>query len=196
MGRLGIEAATTVVIYDDAASMFAARLWWCLRYYGHEKVSILDGGWHKWTAESRPVDNAIPQYERKTFLPKINSALKAAAEDILTTAAQLVDLRSPQEFAGQASRARYAGHIPAAINLPRKTMLADDMRLKSVDELRDVFAKAGISLDADDTIIYCNSGVSACYGLLALEAVGARQPRIYDGSWKEWGNDASKPIAT
>ena len=195
MSQLGIDGAVTVVCYDDAAGMFAARLRWALRYYGHEQVSILDGGWHKWTAEGRPVDKNIPQYDRKIFRPKINPKLKAAAEDILTAAPQLIDVRSPQEFAGQASRAKYAGHIPSAINLPRKTMVAADMTLKPADELRDGFAKAGIDLAAADTILYCNSGVSASFGLLALEVAGARHLRVYDGSWKEWGNDPAKPIA-
>ena len=199
MGRLGIDGGATVVIYDDAAGMFAARLWWCLRYYGHKRVYILDGGWHKWTAERRPTDTDIPQYERKTFLPNVNPGLKASAEDILkaigTPALQLIDVRSPQEFAGEASRAKYAGHIPSAVNLPRKTMVAADMTLKPVADLKKGFAKAGIDLDAADTVLYCNSGVSACFGLLALEAAGAGPVRIYDGSWKEWGNDAAKPIA-
>ena len=195
MSQLGIDSAVTVVCYDDAAGMFAARLRWALRYYGHERVSILDGGWHKWTAEKRPVDKNIPRYERKVFQPKINPKLKANAEDILTASPQLIDVRSPQEFAGQASRAQYAGHIPSAINLPRKTMVAADMTLKPADELRDGFAKAGIDLTAADTILYCNSGVSASFGLLALEIAGARHLRVYDGSWKEWGNDPAKPIA-
>lgn len=200
MGRLGIDSATTVVVYDDAASMFAARLWWSLRYYGHGPIYILDGGWHKWVAEGRPVDRDIPQCEQKTFLPRINPKLKASAEDILesieTGALQLIDVRSPQEFAGEAARAQYAGHIPTAINLPRKAMVADDMTLKPVDDLKNCFSNAGIDLDANDTVLYCNSGVSACFGLLALEAAGARHLRIYDGSWKEWGNDAAKPIET
>ena len=198
MGRLGIDGATTVVIYDDAASMFAARLWWSLRYYGHERVCILDGGWHKWTAEGRPADKGIPRYGRKIFRARIKPALKASAEDILTAietgALQLIDVRSPQEFAGEASRAKYRGHIPAAVNLPRKTLAADDMTLKPVDDLQNCFSNAGIDLDAADTVLYCNSGVSACFGLLALEVAGARHLRIYDGSWKEWGNDATKPI--
>ncbi len=200
MGRLGIDSATTVVAYDDAASMFAARLWWSLRYYGHAPVYILDGGWHKWIAEGRLTDRYIPQYEQKAFLPRINPKLKASAEDILesieTEALQLIDVRSPPEFAGEASRAQYAGHIPTAINLPRKAMVADDMTLKPVDDLKNGFSNAGIDLDANDTVLYCNSGVSACFGLLALEAAGARHLRIYDGSWKEWGNDAAKPIET
>jgi thiosulfate/3-mercaptopyruvate sulfurtransferase len=198
MGELGIDADTVVVIYDDAASMFAARLWWALQYYGHEQVVILDGGWKKWAAEGLPINALMPQIEKKTFAPQINQSLKATADDILAKLEsdnmQLVDVRSPKEFAGQASRAELMGHIPSAINLPRKTMIADNATLLSKDDLIAHFSNLGISLDTPDTVIYCNSGVSASYGMLAMQVAGATNIRVYDGSWKEWGNDASKPI--
>ena len=126
--------------------------------------------------------------------------LKATATDILagikSGAMQVIDVRSPAEYAGAASRAAVGGHIPSAISLPRKTMVADDMTLKSPEALRACFAAKGIALDADETVIYCNSGVSASYGMLALEVAGARNLRLYDGSWKEWGNDPAKPMET
>ncbi len=199
MSDLGISEDSTVVIYDNAASMFACRLRWALRYYGHENVFVLDGGWDKWCAEARPVSAEIPQIDKASFVPRINAALKATQADILsgikTAALQLVDVRSPAEFAGEASRAQYGGHIPSAVSLPRKTMLADDMTLKSPEALRECFAENGVALDAAETVIYCNSGVSASYGMLALEVAGARNLRLYDGSWKEWGNDPETPKA-
>ena len=199
MGRLGVDAETRVVIYDNAASMFAARLLWGLRYYGHERVAVLDGGWDKWLAEGGPTEARQPQVERRTFVPKVNRRLKADADEILAAldggGVQLIDVRSPGEFAGDASRAKYGGHIPSAVNLPRKTMVAADMTVKGAADLREHFAGLGIRLDAPETVIYCNSGVSACFGLLALEVAGGANLRIYDGSWKEWGNDAGKPIA-
>lgn len=198
MGELGIDSDTIVVVYDDAASMFAARFWWALRYYGHEQVVVLDGGWKKWIAERLPTDASMPQIETKTFIPQANQSLKAVADDIVVTLEsgelQLVDVRSPKEFAGEASRAKLMGHIPSAINLPRKTMVADDATLLSKDDLIVHFSDLGISLDAPDTVIYCNSGVSASYGMLAMQVAGATNVRVYDGSWKEWGNDATKPI--
>jgi len=200
MGDLGISDDTTVVIYDNAASMFACRLRWALRYYGHSRVFVLDGGWDKWRAEGRPVSAAIPQFERGGFEPRENAGLKATATEILagikSGAMQLIDVRSPAEYAGQASRAAVGGHIPSAISLPRKTMVADDMTLKTPEALRECFAANGIALDADETVIYCNSGVSASFGMLALEVAGARNLRLYDGSWKEWGNDPATPKET
>ncbi len=200
MGGLGIDEDKRVVIYDNAASMFACRLRWALRYYGHEDVAILDGGWQKWRAERRPVSAELPQFARTVFVPRVNAELKATSEDIMTGldlgACQLIDVRSPAEYAGETSRARHGGHIPSAINLPRGALVAEDMTLKPAAELRQILTERGVALDADDSVLYCNSGVSATYGMLAMEMAGARNLRIYDGSWKEWGNDAASPKAT
>lgn len=197
MSRLGISNGDLVVVYDDAASMFAARVRWCLLYYGHEHVRILDGGWQKWTAEGRRTEEAPPAVRPGTFAAARNPRLKASAEDILSGieagTIQLLDTRSPAEFAGEASRAQFGGHIPSAINLPRKAMVADDLTMKPAADLLAQFSELGISLHAEDTVIYCNSGVSASYALAALELAGATNLRVYDGSWKEWGNDPSTP---
>jgi thiosulfate/3-mercaptopyruvate sulfurtransferase len=190
MGQLGIDASTVVVAYDDKDSMFASRLWWALRYYGHDAVHILDGGWNKWVAENRATDDLIPQVAPTVFELKMNSDIRAESVDI-TDDVQLVDVRSVAEYTGQASRAERMGHIPNAINLPRKAMAGDVV--PSVDDLRALFESKGVSLDAS-TIIYCNSGISASYGLLAMQLAGAKDVRVYDGSWKEWGNDKTKPI--
>ena len=199
MGELGIGNNTRVVIYDNAASMLACRLRWCLRYYGHEEVFILDGGWDKWREEKRPISVEIPKPEKAIFVARVNVELKATEADILAGldagAIQLIDVRSPAEYAGTASRAQYSGHIPNAISLPRKKMVADDLTVLPPDALRECFAENGVALDAGDTVIYCNSGVSASFGMLALEVAGARKVRLYDGSWKEWGNNPATPKA-
>ncbi|MCY3780464.1 MAG: sulfurtransferase [Chloroflexi bacterium] len=199
MEGLGISNDSCVVVSDDAASMFACRLRWALRYYGHEKVYVLDGGWSKWLAEGRPVSSEIPHFEPRRFVPKVNLSLKATTQDILrgleAESLQLVDVRSPAEYAGVASRARHGGRIPTAVNLPRKTMVADDMTLKPAAELRLLLHEKGIDFNSPDTVLYCNSGVSATVGMLAMEVAGAENLRIYDGSWKEWGNEDSTPKA-
>ena len=200
MESLGVSNDSIVVISDDAASMFACRLRWALRYYGHEAVYVLDGGWTKWLAEGRPVAADTPAFKRGRFVADVNPSLKATASDVLrgldAGATQLVDVRSPAEYKGETSRARHGGHIPSAINLPRKTIVAGDMTLKPADELAVILQEAGIEIDAPDTVLYCNSGVSATYGMLAMEVAGASNLRIYDGSWKEWGNDDKTPKAT
>ncbi len=201
MRALGINGDMRVVIADDAGGMFATRMRWAIQYYGHDDVRILDGGWVKWRAEGRPVSGDIPQVLRGDFAARPRPELCATAEDILRSmdqgGLQLIDTRSPAEFSGAASRAKHGGHIPGAISLPRSSLVtAGDGTLKPASELRQIFTEQGISLDAPATVLYCNSGVSATYGKLAMEVAGATNLRIYDGSWKEWGNDETSPKAT
>jgi thiosulfate/3-mercaptopyruvate sulfurtransferase len=199
MGRLGINERTFVVAYDDANGMFAARLWWALQYYGHELVAVLDGGWQKWLAENRPTTAESPRIPVTTFTPKINARLRWTADDVqqsLGSRTHLVDVRTPQEFKGESSRAKRSGHIPGAINLPRNDLVTGDGTLKPTGVLHDLFAARDIKLDAPDApvVMYCNSGVSASYGLLALRQAGFQGGAVYDGSWKDWANDDSRPI--
>lgn len=199
MGLLGIGDETLVVAYDDASGMFAARLWWALNYYGHTQVVVLDGGWEKWTAENRPVTVEIPDVPPAVFTPRPDARLRRTIDQVqaaLDGETVLVDVRSPGEFAGEASRAKRGGHIPGAVNLPRGTLLNGDGLLHAPDVLREKFAAAGITLETPEVVVYCNGGVSASYGMLALRAAGFENVAVYDGSWKEWGNDDSRPIAT
>lgn len=198
MSRMGIGADTLVVAYDDADSMFAARLWWSLNYYGHTKVVVLDGGWNKWAAEGRPTTADVPQIESATFTPQPNPTIYRSADQVLAllgTETRLMDVRTPAEYNGQASRAQRKGHIPGAVNRPRSSMINPDGTMRSPEQLRVQFAEAGITPETGEVIVYCNGGVSASYGLLALRAAGLNNGAVYDGSWKDWGNDPDKPIA-
>lgn len=194
MSKLGIANDTTVVVYDDANGMFAARFWWTLTYYGHDGVFVLDGGWQKWLKGDYPTTLDIPEITSSNFLPKINSSLIATRVQIEESSPQLLDVRSPSEFAGETSRAQRKGHIPNAVNISRKSLVTTEGILKSSEELQELFSEQGITSDSSDVIVYCNSGVSASYGLLALRAAGIGNSRIYDGSWKEWGNDPNTAI--
>jgi len=198
MERHGIGDDTFVVAYDDAGGMFAARLWWSLNYYGHSAVAVLDGGWNKWIAENRPTSAELPEIAPSKFTPKRNTTIFRSAADVLNrleSEQQLIDVRSPEEFAGKASRAKRGGHIPGAVNLPRALLLAPNGTMLNRDALRRRFASAGISENSSDVVFYCNGGVSASFGLLALRAAGLDGGSVYDGSWKDWGNDESKPIS-
>ncbi|MFN8447891.1 MAG: sulfurtransferase [Anaerolineae bacterium] len=197
MRRIGVSEDTFVVAYDDASGMFAARLWWSLHYYGHPRVAVLDGGWNKWIAEGRPMTAEIPQFEPSAFEARANPGIFRSGTQVqahLNAAQQLVDVRSPEEFAGKASRARRGGHIPGAINLPRPLLIRADGTMLSPEALRRRFASAGIGENSTDVVFYCNAGVSASFGLLALRAAGFSGGSVYDGSWKDWGNDENKPI--
>lgn len=192
MSRLGIGPDTHVIAYDDADSMFAARLWWSLNYYGHTHVSVLDGGWKKWTAEGRPVTDSVPEILPAHFVARPNPALYRTGEQVahaLGDNQALIDVRTPDEFAGRSSRAARRGHIPTAVNIGRGKLVAPDGTMPDADTLKALFAPA-IRLDtpADDVVFYCNGGVSASYGLLAWRMAGNTGGAVYDGSWKDWGN--------
>ena len=200
MSRLGIGNDHQVIVYDNLASMFACRMRWALRYYGHDNVRVLDGGWKRWLAEGRPVTSAVPQFEPTKFRAQADMSLVATADEILAgldgSDMQLIDVRSPAEYAGESSRAKVGGHIPTAINVPWQAMANDDLTVKPADALRAELANLGIDLEAEDTVVYCNSGVSATFGMLAMEIAGAEKLRLYDGSWLDWANDPSRPKAS
>lgn len=194
MSRLGVGDNTQVVAYDDANGMFAARLWWTLHYYGHTQAAVLNGGWQKWLAEGYPTSAEQPQIAATTFMPRPNPALRRSAADILAEQPQLLDVRSVAEYNGEVSRAQRAGRIPGALNLPRKRLLAADGTLLVAEALREAFNEAGLKLDAPETVLYCNSGVSASFVLLALRRAGVPTGSLYDGSWKDWANNPTYPI--
>jgi thiosulfate/3-mercaptopyruvate sulfurtransferase len=196
--RTSIGPDTLVVAYDDADSMFAARLWWSLLYYGHEKAAILDGGWLKWTAECRPTTADVPTLAPAQFTARPKESLHRSDAQVLAglhdPGRKLIDVRSPEEFAGKSARAKRKGHIPGAVNQPRPTLVAPDHTLLPAENLRAIFAQHDITPDTPEVITYCNGGVSASYGMLALCVAGFENVAIYDGSWKDWGNDDTKPI--
>ncbi len=188
MSNLGISNDSTVIAYDDANGMFAARFWWTLNYYGHTNVAVLDGGWQKWIQEGHPTSDVVPDMQKTQFIVNRNKKVLATRADIEQSNPSLLDVRSPAEFNGISSRAERKGHIPDAVNAPRKTFLNKNGTLKEPDALRKMLSQLNISQDTEDVVVYCNSGVSASYGLLALRVAGIESGRVYDSSWKEWGN--------
>jgi thiosulfate/3-mercaptopyruvate sulfurtransferase len=196
MSAHGIGDEVTVIAYDDFGGIFAARLWWALNYYGHADVAVLDGGWPRWIAENRPVTDLVSRPAPAIFTPRIQPGWRKTAGEVqaaLGPAQMLVDVRTPDEFAGITSRARRFGHIPTAINIPRNSLIQPDGTLPGLTDLRERFAPAHPGQPAE-VVFYCSGGVSASYGLLAWRAAGLPGGSVYDGSWKEWGNDDLRPI--
>lgn len=190
METLGIDNDTFVVAYDDHNTMFAGRLVWALRYYGHSKAAILDGGFQNWKREGKPVSSEIPRFAKTVFQAEPHPELKRSADDVQfrSTDTLLIDARRPEVFA--------KGHIPGAINLPHPT-LTDSKTGKylSLKELKESFRSAGLDPDRlpEKIISYCNGGASATVVLTALSLLGREDVPLYDGSWNEWGKDPKRP---
>lgn len=197
MGDLGVDSATQVIAYDNTNGRLASRLWWALNYYGHEKVAVLDGGWSKWRTEGRPTSTAGLQIEGTEFKVQKNDRLLRQGDAVLhmlNGTAVILDMRSPDEYAGDATLARLSGHIPGAVNLPVNQLLQADGTFHSPGELRNRFAQVGIDGTEPEVVVYSNVGVDACMGVLALRIAGFDHGSVYDTSWQEWGNDERKPV--
>jgi thiosulfate/3-mercaptopyruvate sulfurtransferase len=197
MERLGIGDGSEVVVYDDAGNL-APRLWWALRYYGHPRVRVLDGGWSKWVAEGRPVTAVVPHPSPAVFTPRVEPGWRAAAAEVRRAIGDsrvaLVDCRSAEEWRGEISRGKRPGRIPGALNVHAVRMLGGAHRTwKSGEEIRQLYAAAGVTPDRR-VITYCNAGVSASVGLLALALAGFSGASNYSGSWYEWESDPANPV--
>jgi thiosulfate/3-mercaptopyruvate sulfurtransferase len=196
-GRLGIDQETTVIAYDDAGGLYAARLFFVLEFYGHTRTRLLNGGLGKWRKEGRPLARGITRVEPKRFIPRARRELLATAEEVRAGLGQpevcLIDARSPAEYAGTDVRATRGGRIPGAGLVDWTTTLNSDETFKSADALRAIFEVAGVRPDRQ-IITYCQSGIRAAHDYFALRLLGYAKVKIYDGSWNEWGNDARLPV--
>jgi thiosulfate/3-mercaptopyruvate sulfurtransferase len=194
MGSLGIGDDTRVVVYDHAGGQFATRLWWALTYYGHDLVSVLDGGWRKWTAENRPTTAEVPAPEPSTFTPRPRPEWRADAEEVLAASQRgdtlILDARDEGQYTGEVARGRgCGGRVPGARHLHADTLL-DPKRgtFRPDEELAEELREAGVPEDKDELIVaYCNGGVAATVPLFALHRLGYKNLANYDGSWNEWG---------
>ena len=199
LGEIGIDGTTQVVVYDDAQGMIAGRLWWLLRWLGHDRVALLDGGWQAWLAANGKVTAELPALRPKKLVVG-NGLPPVAVADVLAHLAspqmRLVDARSPDRYRGEnETMDPVGGHIPSAVNRFFRDNLQADGRYKPAAELRaewlDVLAGAG-----PETVVHqCGSGVSACHNMLAMEIAGLGGSRLYAGSWSEWCADPARPVA-
>ncbi|MBI2879010.1 MAG: sulfurtransferase [Candidatus Rokubacteria bacterium] len=199
MEGLGIGDEHLVVVYDDSAHI-APRLWWVLNYYGHDAVRVLNGGWTKWVAEERPVTAEVPKHPISTFTPHIRPEWRVGSREVRAAlgdpAVCLVDCRSPKEFRGELGRGERKGRIPGAVNVPIAAALEGPHKTwKSGAEIRRLYKAAGVRRE-HQIITYCNAGVSASVGLLALRLAGYPKAANFAGSWYEWERDPANPTET
>jgi thiosulfate/3-mercaptopyruvate sulfurtransferase len=199
LSRLGIANGTRVACYDAGPGAFAARLWWMLRWVGHDAVAVLDGGFAAWTAEGRPVSTATPARAPARFTPQPQPDWVLDADGVMRALAggeTLVDVRAAERFAGKVEPIdAVAGHVPGAVNLPFMENVDGSGRFRDPAALAELWRSRTGARPGTAPICMCGSGVTACQGLLALEAAGIGGARLYAGSWSEWIRDPSRPVA-
>jgi thiosulfate/3-mercaptopyruvate sulfurtransferase len=197
MSSRGVGNDTDVVVVDHTGGHFATRLWWALRYYGHDRVAVLDGGFNRWKSLGLPLTDAAPEVQRRTFSARERPSLRVEAEDLLARAGErsnlIIDARDPAQYLGAIRRGERGGHIPTAINIPAKSLVNDDGTWKTDDELRKVLGASGVRADVP-VVAYCNGGVTATGILFALDRIGHEAWANYDGSWNEWGERLELPV--
>jgi thiosulfate/3-mercaptopyruvate sulfurtransferase len=191
--RLGIDKNTVVVAYDDVNNRSAARLFYVLEFYGHDKVRVLDGGFKRWVAEGGTLETTVPQVAEGKKAPKVKDKHTATADRIAKKKPIIVDTRSADEFSGKAKTPGRPGHIPGALNIDWRETLTPDGRFKTVPELQALFTSKGVSKNKE-VAAYCNSGVRASALYFALRLAGYSKARLYDGSWEDWGTDEKRPV--
>lgn len=199
LGSWGIDDRTQVVAYDDAGGMYAARLWWMLRWLGHDAAAILDGDWRQWQAEGRPVRAGVERRRPRTFVACVRPELVATAAEIEASlgdhSLQLLDARGPDRFRGENETIDpVAGHIPGAVSAPFAANLDASGRLLSPSALCARFAPLLGEAPASESVVYCGSGVSAAHNALAMQHAGLGLPRLYAGSWSDWITDPERPV--
>jgi thiosulfate/3-mercaptopyruvate sulfurtransferase len=194
--RLGINHETQIVVYDNAAGSFAARLWWMLRYMGHEIVAVLNGGWQSWLQAGGPMVTGEEKNAAGNFRGHPMTGWLITVDKVLE-AKLLVDSRDPARYRGETEPLdRVAGHIPGAINHFWKNNLDDRGMFKSPELLRETFLTFLGATESENAVFYCGSGVTACHNLLAGACARLPASKLYAGSWSEWCSDPARPVAT
>jgi thiosulfate/3-mercaptopyruvate sulfurtransferase len=201
LGRWGIDAGKQVVLYDDSFGAMAVRLWWMLRWMGHDAVALMDGGLPKWQRENRPMTAEIPMVPPAVFTPQVKENMRVDAHVVLAASQSrselLLDARPEMRFLGEIEPIDpVAGHVPGAINLPFDDNLDLGGTFLDADELREMYDGLLNGRKPEEVIHMCGSGVTACHNLLAMEIAGLPGAKLYPGSWSEWIADPSHPIAT
>ncbi|MCP5382147.1 MAG: 3-mercaptopyruvate sulfurtransferase [Kordiimonadaceae bacterium] len=198
--KMGISNRNHIVVYDNSDFNSAARAWFMFKNFGHEDISILDGGFKKWSKEGRPTQSDIPafsssHYQAQKDEHKIRN-LDQIKANIKSNKEQVIDARSRGRFLGTAPEPRpesRSGHIPGSYSVPFNELLNEDGTYKSRNELKKIFVENGVDLNKP-IVTSCGSGITACVLLFALDQIGHKDGALYDGSWAEWGTRTDTPV--
>jgi thiosulfate/3-mercaptopyruvate sulfurtransferase len=186
LSQMGITADTRVVAYDDSRFAFAARLWWLLKYMGHDRITVLNGGFSAYQAAGLPITQEIPPERRGLFVPALRPHLVVDREGVQQRHphSKLIDSREAERYRGEREPIDpVAGHIPGATNYPWQQVSDADGTMRLPQDLRTHWSDLAT---ANEIIVYCGSGVTACVNLLALETAGIQTGKLYVGSWSDW----------
>ena len=200
LARMGVSNDRQVIGYDNAGGVYSSRLWWMLRWIGHQSVAVLDGGWQAWLAAGQPVsaEVRVPKPAGFTGKPEESAVdAKYVLEHLQSPDMVLIDARANDRYHGQNETIDpIGGHIPGAHNRFFKDNLTPQGFFKSPEQLRDEFKPFVGNGSPQKVVSQCGSGVTACHNLLAMEIAGLKGGRLYPGSWSEWIADPSRPRAT
>lgn len=199
MGAWGISNNSQVIVYDDAGGAFAGRLWWLLRYLGHDQCAVLSGGYTHWKKLKLPVTTRLPSIKPRIFRPYLNTTLWLGALQVQNALAQksicLIDARTPERYRGEHEPIDpIAGHIPYAINRPMQANLNAEGLFLPPELLLRQFKQLIGSTAPNHVVHYCGSGITACHNLLAMEHAGLTGSRLYAGSWSEWIKNKNRTV--
>jgi thiosulfate/3-mercaptopyruvate sulfurtransferase len=200
VGAWGIGPGVQVAVYDQEAGLYASRLWWMLRAFGHDAVALVDGGMARWQREGRPMAPGREQRAPRRFTGTFQADRFATADEVAAfardPARRVIDVRAPERYRGEAeSIDPVAGHIPGAVNRFVRLNVNADGTMRPPAELRAEFEAFIDPVPSRDVVFYCGSGVFSCHSLLALAYAGLEPGRLYTGSWSEWCRDPSRPVA-
>ncbi|CAG0949516.1 thiosulfate/3-mercaptopyruvate sulfurtransferase [Anaerolineae bacterium] len=200
LGELGIKRDTTLVLYDDMQSLYAARAFWLLKQVGHERVAVLNGGSARWTQEKRETSKETPKvaptaYSAAPATPGYRATWDYVLPRLQKTGIALVDARTPAEYTGEQVRGARGGHIPGAVNVEWNKAMRPDGTFRSAEELERLFQRAGVTRDSE-IITYCQTGVRGSHAWFVLKyLLGFKNVTLYEGSWEEWSAKGELPVS-
>jgi len=201
LSQWGVDEGKQVVVYDDSFGAMAGRMWWLLRWLGHDAVALLDGGIQRWVRQKHPLTPDLPLIVPAKFTARPDNEMWVDAtcieKALRSSECLLIDARSEERFSGEREPLdKVAGHIPGSVNYPFEDNLDLDSTFMSAEDLRAAYLDLLNGVEPARVVHLCGSGVTACHSLIAMEHAGLKGARLYPGSWSEWITDPGRPVET